>query len=86
MLKSTNCAATSGRKTNKQWLWLALDAQSRQVVAFHIGNRSKRSARKLWKKIPAVYREQAIFWTDGYASYPGCDPCGTTSGRDQSLA
>ena len=42
-----------GKKTNKQWLWLALDAQTRQVLAFHVGDRSRRSARKLWKKIPS---------------------------------
>jgi insertion element IS1 protein InsB len=63
-----------GKKSNQQWLWLAMDSTTRQVIAFHVGDRSKRSARKLWKKIPAVYREQATFWTDGYASYQGVIP------------
>ena len=28
-----------GKKANKQWLWLALDARSRQVLAFHVGEK-----------------------------------------------
>jgi IS1 family transposase len=63
-----------GKKTNKQWLWLALDAQTRQVLAFHVGDRSRRSARKLWKKIPLMYREHATFYTDSYQAYKGVIP------------
>ena len=48
--------------------------KSRQVIAFYVGDRSKRSARKLWKKIPAVYRQHATFYTDDYASYQGVIP------------
>ena len=63
-----------GKKKNKQWLWLAIDSHTRQVLTFHGGDRSKKSARKLWKKLPAVYRQHATFWTDGYASYQGVIP------------
>src|SRR5512144_42636 len=62
------------KKTNPQWLWLALEVQSRQVIAFYVGDRSRKSARKLWKKIPAVYRYQATFYTDGHAAYQGVIP------------
>jgi insertion element IS1 protein InsB len=62
------------KKTNPQWLWLALETQHRQVVAFYVGDRSRKSARKLWKKIPAVYRRQATFYTDGHAAYQGVIP------------
>jgi insertion element IS1 protein InsB len=58
-----------GKKANKQWLWLALDARSRQVLAFHVGDRSRNRARQLWDKLPAVYREHATFYTDAYAPY-----------------
>lgn len=61
------------KKANPQWLWLALEVQSRQVIAFYVGDRSRKSARKLWKKIPADYR-QATFYTDGHASYQGVIP------------
>src|SRR3954447_13285819 len=53
-----------GKKANKQWRWLALDARSRQVLAFHLGDRSCKSARRLWNKLPAVYREHSTFHTD----------------------
>jgi insertion element IS1 protein InsB len=58
-----------GKKANPQWRWLALDAHSRQVLAFHVGNRSQKSARRLWDKLPAAYRKQATIHTDAYAAY-----------------
>jgi insertion element IS1 protein InsB len=57
------------KKSNKQWIWIALDAKTRQVIAFHVGDRSKESARQLWGKIPDVYRQHATFYTDLYDSY-----------------
>jgi insertion element IS1 protein InsB len=62
------------RKANPQWLWLAMDRQTRQIVAFHVGDRSRDSARQLWQNIPAVYREQATFYTDQYIAYLGVIP------------
>ncbi len=50
-----------GKKANPQWLWLALDTRTRQVIAFYIGDRSRKSARKLWEKILAVYRNQLYY-------------------------
>jgi insertion element IS1 protein InsB len=58
-----------GKKTNPQWLWLALDVGSRQVLAFHVGDRSRKSARQLWNQLPALYRKHATFYTDAYAPY-----------------
>jgi insertion element IS1 protein InsB len=58
-----------GKKASKQWLWLALDARSRQVLAFHVGDRSRKSARRLWNQLPAVYCQHAAFYTDAYAPY-----------------
>jgi insertion element IS1 protein InsB len=60
-----------GKKADKQWLWLAMDAQTRQVIAFHVGDRRRTSAKKRWNKIPAVYRDRATFYTDSYAPYRG---------------
>ena len=60
-----------GNKKNKQWIWLAMDAKTRQVIAFYVGDRSKRSARELWKAIPDCYKQKAIFHTDKYDSYQG---------------
>ena len=41
-----------GNKGNKQWVWIAMDAKSRQIIAFHVGDRSRQSAKALWKSIP----------------------------------
>lgn len=39
-------------KANKQWIWPAMDAKSRQIMGFHVGDRSLKSARKLEANIP----------------------------------
>jgi IS1 family transposase len=51
-----------------------MDARSRQVIAFYIGDRSRRSAKRLWAKIPQAYRQQATFYTDQYVGYAGVIP------------
>jgi insertion element IS1 protein InsB len=43
--------------------------QTRQILAFHVGDRSRESAKQLWAKIPAMYRECATFSTDQYTAY-----------------
>jgi insertion element IS1 protein InsB len=62
------------KKANKQWIWLAMDVKTRQVIAFHVGDRSRKSARKLWGKIPKAYRRYATFHTDQYVVYTGVIP------------
>ena len=56
-------------KGNKQWVWLALDAQTREIVGVHIGNRSAASARALWQSLPALYRQCAVVYSDLWAAY-----------------
>lgn len=56
-------------KGNKQWVWLALDADTREVVGCHIGARSRESARALWQSLPAVYRQCATVYTDFWEAY-----------------
>lgn len=63
-----------GNKNNKQWVWLAMDIHTRQIIAFHVGDRSKKSAQQLWKNIPETYRQRATFYTDQYESYEGVIP------------
>jgi insertion element IS1 protein InsB len=63
-----------GKKANRHWIWVALDATIQQVLAFHVGDRSGQSAQALWEQIPAVYREHAVFYTDHYAAYTGVIP------------
>jgi insertion element IS1 protein InsB len=62
------------KKANKQWIWLAMDATSRQIIAFHVGDRSRESAKALWAMIPEVYQAHATFHTDQYDVYKGVIP------------
>src|SRR6266516_4151183 len=34
------------KKANKQWMWLAMDATTRQGIAFYVGDRSRTSAKQ----------------------------------------
>jgi insertion element IS1 protein InsB len=62
------------KKANKQWVWIAMDAASRQIIAFHVGDRSRDSGKELWAHIPVLYREKATFHTDQYTVYQGVIP------------
>jgi len=62
------------KKANEQWRWLTMDKPTRQIIAFHVGNRSRDSARQLWANLPTVYREQATLYTDQYVVYKGVIP------------
>jgi len=56
-------------KGNKQWVWLALDVDTREIVGCHIGDRSADSALSLWQSMPAVYRQCAMIYTDYWNAY-----------------
>jgi insertion element IS1 protein InsB len=62
------------KKASKGWIWLAMDAKTRQVVAFHVGDRSRKSAKRLGAKIPRAYRQHATVYTDQYVVYAGVIP------------
>jgi IS1 family transposase/transposase-like protein len=62
------------KQGNPQWVWIAMDAKTRQAMAFHVGNRSRKSAKRLWIKIALVYRHRATFYTDQYVVYKGVIP------------
>lgn len=47
------------KTANKPWSWIAMDATTRQGLAFHGGDRRRDSAKELWATIPLVDRDQA---------------------------
>jgi insertion element IS1 protein InsB len=47
------------QKGNKPWRWIAMDAQTRQVLACHGGNRSRQQAQRLGAKMPVLSRHHA---------------------------
>lgn len=58
-----------GNKENKQWVWLALDRDTREIVGVYIGRRDAAAAQALWASLPAVYRENAVSYTDFWEAY-----------------
>ena len=57
-----------GYKANKQWLWVAPDRATRQIVALFIGERGAAGALGLWEAIPQHYRDRAVFHPDDWAA------------------
>jgi IS1 family transposase len=57
-------------KGNEQWVWLAIDVETREIVGCYIGDRSGEAAKALWQSLPAVYRQCAVCYTDFWVSYP----------------
>ena len=56
------------QRNQKRWLWIALCRRTRQVVAFVIGDRSAKTCRKLWRRIPPQYRHCQTF-SDFWQAY-----------------
>jgi IS1 family transposase len=61
-------------KARVRWVWAALDAGTRQVVAMVVGDRSEGTARRLWAALPAAYRDRAMVCTDFWAAYRAAVP------------
>jgi insertion element IS1 protein InsB len=49
---------------NPQWVWLAIDADTREIIGCQVGDRSQASTQQLWQSIPTVYRQWGKVYTD----------------------
>ena len=58
-----------GKKDNKQWIWLAIDASTKEIVGVYIGKRDQAGAQGLWDSLPPVYRQCAVSYTDFWSAY-----------------
>ena len=56
------------KRANKVWTWTALCRRTRQIVAFVNGDRSEKTCRKLWDRIPEAYRTCRTF-SDFWQAY-----------------
>lgn len=63
-----------GSKRRQQWVWLALDRETREIVGVAVGARTKETARKLWASLPPVYRQCAVAYTDFWEAYAAVLP------------
>jgi insertion element IS1 protein InsB len=57
-----------GNKDNKQWIWLAIDVLTKEIVAVYIGKRDQAGAQGLWDSLPPVYRQCAVSYTDFWSA------------------
>jgi IS1 family transposase len=53
-----------GHKRQVWWVWVALDARTRQVVGMAVGDRDQFTAECLWEGLPRRYRNRAVVATD----------------------
>lgn len=51
------------------WIWLAMDIETRRIVAVHFGGREEKDARAFIAQIPKSYLKNAVIDTDGLAAY-----------------
>ncbi len=58
-----------GNKDNRQWVWLAIDRETREIVGVAIGERSRQTAKELWDSLPPIYRQCAVSYTDFWEAY-----------------
>ncbi len=61
-------------KGNKKWIWLAMNITNRQIIGFHIGDRSQTSAEALWDSIDPFFKTNCLFFTDYYKAYKNVFP------------
>ena len=64
MTQADEVGSFVGRNGRVRWVWVALDRDTRPVVAMVVGDRSVGTARRLWAARPAAYRDEAIVCTD----------------------
>ena len=62
-----------GSKASPAWVWVALDRETRQVVACCRGDRSEESCRFLWEQVPEPWRK-ATCYTDFWEAYQAVIP------------
>lgn len=76
-----------GTKRERWWVWVALDADTRQVVAMVAGDRNVATAQCLWDALPEEHRDGAVVATDFLAAYRAVVPEGrhAAAGKDAGL-
>lgn len=50
-----------GNKKNQQWLWLVMDAKTRQILVFQVGDRTKQTGEALMAKVPQEIKKKPCF-------------------------
>lgn len=71
-------------------MWLALDADTREIVGVYIGARDEAAACALWQSLPPIYRQCAVTYTNFWAAYAAVvpskrHPCSGQTDRQNQL-
>jgi len=61
------------RRRDKRWVWLAQCRRTRQIVAYAVGDRSEKTCRLLWRRVPRGYK-RALLYTDFWDAYQSVLP------------
>nr|WP_292460096.1 IS1 family transposase [Methanothermococcus sp.] len=56
-------------KSNKAWIWVAIDKYTGLIVAHKTGDRSEETLKELLKEIPNKIVNKCIFYTDKWKAY-----------------
>ena len=68
------------KKRQRAWIWLCYSKMTHKILAVHIGNRGKKSAKKLIEQVPNM----KIYCTDNWYAY-NSGSCPSTKLRDTTL-
>jgi IS1 family transposase len=68
MIECDELSSFVARKSNRQWVWLALDRSTREIVGCFVGARNESGAQGLWDSLPTCYLD-AECHTDLWAAY-----------------
>ena len=61
------------RSKDKVWVWIAMNRETREIVASACGDRSENTCRILWDRVPSAYKE-AIVFSDYWSAYQAVIP------------
>lgn len=64
------CAKAAPEGAGDVWTWTALDADSKLMISWHVGDRTARDAVWLLKDAQARIKNRIQLTTDGHSSYP----------------
>ena len=63
------------RRKDKVWVWIAMNRETREIVASACGDRTENTCRILCGRIPSAYKE-AIVFSDYWGAYRAVIPSG----------
>ena len=67
-------------KAQRVWVWIALCRRTKQVVAFHLGGRTKKDFEEFYLKVPIEYAN-CLSTSDGFEVYKKLKICGHSMGK-----